>query len=229
MLKTLYKYFLALAFPLVFLSSHSAIGQCLTINVSSQDVNCNGGNDGKIIVTATGGVAPFRYDLYYVDSGLTLLGSVTVNTLNTPITFTPGNGSLLDADAEAFGIPANSGLSQYRVVVQANGTGNIVCERKTSILTISEPANPLQVTVNSINPDCNPSVGIGEGDVSITTSGGTSPYTYLWSDGATSEDRTDIDAGTYSVTATDANNCKTTISVTIPVVTQANAGNNLCR
>ncbi len=222
MLKTLYKYFLALAFPLVLLSSHTAIGQCLTTNVSSQDVNCNGGNDGQIIVTVNTGVAPYRYDLYYDDSGLTLLGSVT--TSSTSVTFTTGNGTLTEPGAETFGIPANTGVSQYRVIVQASGTGNIVCERKTSFVTIDEPTNPLAITVNSINPDCNPSVGIGEGDVNITASGGTSPYTFLWSDGATSEDRTDIDAGTYSVTATDANGCQTTISVTIPVVTQANAG-----
>jgi gliding motility-associated-like protein len=222
MLKTLYKYFLALAFPFVLLSSHTAISQCLTTNVSSQDVNCNGGNDGQIIVTVNTGVAPYRYDLYYDESGLTLLGSVT--TSSTSVTFTTGNGTLTEPGAETFGIPANTGVSQYRVIVQASGAGNIVCERKTSFVTIGEPSNPLQITVNSINPDCNPSVGIGEGDVSITASGGTSPYTFLWSDGATSEDRTDIDAGTYSVTATDANGCQTNISVTIPVVTQANAG-----
>ncbi|SKC55761.1 gliding motility-associated C-terminal domain-containing protein [Ohtaekwangia koreensis] len=221
MLKTLYKYFFALAFPLLFLS-HSAIGQCLTINVSSQDVNCNGGNDGQISVTTNTGVAPFRYDLYYDDGGLTLLGSVT--TPSTSVTFQTGNGTLTEPGAEMFGIPANAGVSQYRVVVQASGGGTIICERKTTFVTIDEPANPLLITVNSINPDCNPSVGIGEGDVNITASGGTSPYTFLWSDGATSEDRTDIDAGTYSVTATDANGCETTISVTIPVVTQANAG-----
>ncbi|HEY9005193.1 MAG TPA: gliding motility-associated C-terminal domain-containing protein, partial [Ohtaekwangia sp.] len=179
---------------------------------------------------ATAGVPPFRYDLYYDDGSLTLLGTKTVAALNTTVTFKTGNGSLTEPGAESFGIPANAGISQYRVVVQASGGGTIICERKTSFVTVGEPSSPLAITVNSISPDCNPSVGLGEGDVDITTSGGTSPYTFLWSDGATSEDRTNIDAGTYTVTATDANGCQTTQSITIPVVTQANAGSdqNVC-
>ncbi|HEY9047794.1 MAG TPA: hypothetical protein VIN08_17930, partial [Ohtaekwangia sp.] len=198
--------------------------------VSVVDVKCNGGDDGEVTISVLTGVALFSYELQYIDAGgPTALGAVN-GTTSTTITFKKGNGTL-DPVAEAnFGMPANSGSSFYRIVVRASGTGNFVCERKQTDFTIGEPSNPLQITVNSISPDCNPSVGLGEGDVDITTSGGTAPYTFLWSDGATSEDRTNIDAGTYTLTVTDANGCKTTQSVTIPVVTQANAGadQNVC-
>ncbi|MBK6996383.1 MAG: SprB repeat-containing protein [Lewinellaceae bacterium] len=46
-------------------------------------------------------------------------------------------------------------------------------------------------------------------------SGGTSPYTYNWGGGVTTQDRTNLAAGTYTVTVTDANSCTATKSVTI--------------
>lgn len=49
--------------------------------------------------------------------------------------------------------------------------------------------------------------GGNTGAISYTVSGGTSPYTYLWNDGATTQNRTSLTAGNYSVTVKDANNC----------------------
>jgi len=51
--------------------------------------------------------------------------------------------------------------------------------------------------------------------------GGTGPYTYQWNDGASTKDRTNIPAGTYSVTITDSRSC--TGTVTNIFVTQPSA------
>lgn len=49
--------------------------------------------------------------------------------------------------------------------------------------------------------------GEPNGSISVTTGGGTWPYTFGWSNGATTEDLPAIFAGTYTLTATDANGC----------------------
>ncbi|MFP4025900.1 MAG: SprB repeat-containing protein, partial [Thiohalospira sp.] len=54
-------------------------------------------------------------------------------------------------------------------------------------------------------------------DVNITSAGET-PYTYLWNTGANTQDLTGLGIGTYSITATDANECQ--FSITNHEITQ---------
>ena len=78
-------------------------------------------------------------------------------------------------------------------------------------VTITEPTL-LSSTSSSTDVTCN---GAADGTATIIVSGGTAPYTYLWSDGQTTATATGLAAGTYSVTATDANGCTTSQTVTI--------------
>ena len=47
-----------------------------------------------------------------------------------------------------------------------------------------------------------------DGSALISATGGVAPYTYLWSNGSTSDMAKELCAGTYSVTITDANGCQ---------------------
>jgi hypothetical protein len=80
----------------------------------------------------------------------------------------------------------------------------------TASATISASA-PINIVLNSNNALCN-----DKGSISATITGGVSPYTYQWSNGTTGSDQiTDLDPGTYSLTVTDANGCQASSSTTI--------------
>ncbi len=46
-----------------------------------------------------------------------------------------------------------------------------------------------------------------DGSINLTVTGGTSPFTFAWSNGSTNEDVAELLPGTYQVTVTDANGC----------------------
>ena len=56
-------------------------------------------------------------------------------------------------------------------------------------------------------------------NIAINPAGGKPPYSYLWKDGATTNPRTNLPAGTYAVTVSDASNCqnKDTSFVLVPL------------
>ncbi len=74
----------------------------------------------------------------------------------------------------------------------------------TKTFTLLEP----QLLVLSANTthalDCN---NANSGAINLLVSGGSAPFTYLWSNGATTEDLSNIPAGNYLVTVTDSNGC----------------------
>ena len=89
------------------------------------------------------------------------------------------------------------------------GSYNLVLKNINSNCEKYYAGNPIMVSSMKITAEIDDvSCKFGDdGAIDISVSGGTAPYTYSWNNSATSEDLTDLIAGTYIVTVTDANGC----------------------
>ncbi|MCS6933706.1 MAG: choice-of-anchor L domain-containing protein [Chitinophagales bacterium] len=102
------------------------------------------------------------------------------------------------------------------------------CTAETSF-TINEPP-ALALTTQITNVNCH---GAATGIASVTGSGGTIPYSFLWNNGAQTPQISNLIAGTYSVTLSDANNCSITANINItqpsaPLEVNLTAQNQTC-
>ncbi|MFZ6010232.1 MAG: T9SS type A sorting domain-containing protein [Bacteroidota bacterium] len=79
---------------------------------------------------------------------------------------------------------------------------------KTQANFVVTNASQITITASQNLPGCNQT----NGGLNITVSGGTAPYTYLWSNGAITEDIQNLSSGIYKVTVTDANGCSVEVS-----------------
>lgn len=82
-------------------------------------------------------------------------------------------------------------------VTDANG-----CTASAQAQVSGSPAVDAAGTVHS--PLCHDAAG---GAIDLTVSAGTAPYTFIWSNGAQTEDLSGLPSGAYSVHVTDANGC----------------------
>lgn len=78
-------------------------------------------------------------------------------------------------------------------------------------ITIGGGSGPVNTSVVT-QPLCN---GGNDGAIDLSVTGGNPAYSYLWSNGATTQDISALTAGTYSVTVTDQTPCTTSTSITV--------------
>jgi len=128
----------------------------------------------------------------------------TVSGGNGPYTYSWSNGT---TSGSGFGTTI-SGLSAATYSITVTTSGGCTGTASVVISSLSAP------TVNSsfTNPSCN---GLTNGTITLTVSGGVSPYTYYWQDGNTNQNRTGLYANGWSVTVTGNNGCTTTKYTTL--------------
>lgn len=95
----------------------------------------------------------------------------------------------------------NVAAGDYTLVIR-DGSGTTVFSRTISL----QPPSPIRIT----NADITPSTDGTDGAIVINVTGGTGTRTFLWSNGATTQNLTGIGGGTYTVVITDANGCRLT-------------------
>lgn len=81
---------------------------------------------------------------------------------------------------------------------------------------VTQPAAP--IVINGVITNAS-SPSSTDGSISLSTTGGATPYNFSWSNGATTENLTNVAPGSYTITVTDANGCISTMTFTVGVVT----------
>jgi gliding motility-associated-like protein len=85
----------------------------------------------------------------------------------------------------------------------------------TQALQLTQPVSALAITLPSVGDTI--CFGAANGLATASASGGTSPFQFLWAPGGqTTPAISNLSAGTYTLTVTDANNCNRSASITIP-------------
>jgi len=216
--------------------------------VSATNVSCNGGSNGAINISVTGGSQPYTY--FWVNGATTQdISNLTAAPYEIEVTDANGckssksilvtepapislvmntiNASCGNADGSATVVASGgtgvftylwsnsastasaTGLSagNYSVTVtDNNGCSNIT---QATIINIGGAI----VTLDSIKPaGCNS----GTGSIYVTVTGGVLPYTYAWSNGATTQDLIGVAPSTYGLVVHGGNSCIGAFNATIP-------------
>lgn len=153
------------------------------------------------------------------------------NTLSLSYSVTPT--TCLDDASGAIDLTVKGGTGSYSYVWSNGGTTQDISGLTAGIYTvtvtdslgcqrtarISVFKKTFDVSADIVQPKCSGDVG----SISLTPSGGVSPYTYVWSNGATTSSIVDLSSGTYSVTAIDSTGCSKLLTyfITTPSTIQA--------
>jgi gliding motility-associated-like protein len=211
-------------------------------------VQCNGGSDGSIDLSITGGTPSYLYswsngsttqDINGLSAGVYTVTVTDANNCITSNSYTLNQPSAIVANVNTIATTCN--LNNGSASVNASGgtgtftylwnnasisssisnaaagnyTVTITDVNGCSIIrsaTITATLPPVVVQSALTNVLCN---GDSSGSISISVNNGTAPFSFLWSNGATTQNISNIKNGTYTVTVTDANGCTNVKSFTV--------------
>lgn len=181
------------------------------------------------ITGATAAMSGYQYRcIAYNSSGSATSNSATLTVFSISATTTKTNVSCNNGSNGTATVTASGGLPPYTyswapyggTAATATGLGagvytvtitdNLGCST-TATATITQPT-AISGTTMLTDIACNGSL---TGAINLTPTGGTAPYTFDWGEGITTEDRTGLAAGTYTVAITDAKGCTGAVSATI--------------
>jgi len=122
------------------------------------------------------------------------------------------SGGSFDDSNSASPIFTPAGTGSFTLTAQL--FDGVCSSLSTTTIIVQEPIN---IAFNGINETC---PGDRNGRIDLSVSGGTAPYTYLWADSSSTSAITQLSAGTYGITITDANGCSASSS--IPIANDSN-------
>ncbi|TAL61438.1 MAG: hypothetical protein EPN85_04845, partial [Bacteroidetes bacterium] len=215
----------------------SSIPAGCTVNNGTATANAGGGNapytynwnpSGQTASTATG-LAAGNYTVTVIDASgcsgtqtvaITQPTAGTISTTTTPALCSNNNGSAtvnMSGGTSPYTYNWNpSGQTTQTVIGLAAGnyTATVTdangCSSTQTVVIVSS-AGTLSVSTTSTQTDCAQNIGTA----TANPVNGTSPYSYTWSNGQTTQTATGLAAGNYTASVTDANGCSQTQTATV--------------
>ncbi|TAL63426.1 MAG: PKD domain-containing protein [Bacteroidetes bacterium] len=177
----------------VYVVSAVITNGCGNSGTYSKSINVSGVGGPTVVLSAS--VTP---TCIYASNG-----SATVNVTSGELPYTYlWNDIYAQTTAMATGLSAGT----YNVVV----TDGFGCPTNL-VLQLNDPA-PIVLSDAITNAVC----GIANGSATVTiTSGGTAPYSYLWTNGSTTSTASGLAYGQYVIDVTDALGCSSVLNVSI--------------
>ena len=146
--------------------------------LNKKNVNCFEGSDGWIYLNAEGGIPPYIF------------------------TLDDGSGNVFSQQSNTFhNLPAGNYTPSISYF------GNDIMTPYTQTLDVVLINQPLTAVVSNITDIQSPHCSLEDGSATANVNGGTSPYTYLWSNGQTSASVNNFSSGNHFVKITDLNGC----------------------
>ena len=176
-------------------------------NGATSSIN-NGLTAGAYTVTVTDNNGCFSTEIYTVSTSSTfnidaMVRDVTCNSsadgiISLDVTGGSGDYTYLWSNGAMTNTIGDLDADIYAVTVSDGGD----CDAEVTYV-INEPAL-INISGNVTNAGCNMAE---DGAITVLGAGGTAPYTYDWSTGQNTATISNLAAGTYTVTITDANGC----------------------
>ncbi|MBT3210272.1 MAG: T9SS type A sorting domain-containing protein, partial [Bacteroidetes bacterium] len=239
-----------------YISDSAEVTQSDIIQVSSvvpnsngYNISCNGGSNGSIDITVTGGNTPYYYfwtngetteDIGNLSADNYFVFITDINNCNLMQSFVitePDSFSmnsmvenvLCAGDASgSVDISVSGGVQPYSYLWSNAETtediSNLIFGSYSVSITdlnlcdvaynfnINEPTSLMMISESITDVPC---FGDNGGEISISISGGTSPYSFAWSDGTNMQNITSLFAGAYTLTVTDDNACSQILNYSV--------------
>ena len=211
-----------------------------TISTTVIDISCFGDADGAASVAASGGTPPYSYSwntgstnalitnlsggsyaITVTDSNGCIASDIVVVSEPTEVdpVVTSNDVSCYAKNDGSANVNVTGGLSPYSYLWSNGATTASITGLSAGNFTVTVTDDNSCTAIDSINilePD---PLGItttaSDDSVTANVTGGTAPYTYLWSDGQTGQTAYELAPGNYIVTVTDANGCPNTATATV--------------
>jgi gliding motility-associated-like protein len=137
-------------------------------------------------------------------------GAITLAVTGGSVNNYTYNWTTLNGSGIVQGVRDQSALTAGTYTVQVTDSNLCLTE---SIITLTQP-DPIITTLVPVDITCE-APGFSNGSITMTVTGGSGTYNYLWSNGATTKDITGLTHGKYFVAVTDMYGCGTIDSVVI--------------